>query len=65
MYWACWRACEEYAERLREVDRKEWEKMVLEGCTSECEGRIMKYALERYGLGEEEARLCMHLSGPA
>jgi len=65
MYWACWKACEKHAERLKEVDRRRWEKMVHGGCTDECEGRIKKYALERYGLSEEEAWLCMHLSGPA
>jgi hypothetical protein len=65
MYWTCWRACVEHAERLRVVDRGEYERLVHGGCSSECEGRIVKYALERYGLGEEEAILCMHLSGPA
>jgi len=65
MYWACWRACEEYAERLKEVDRGRWEKMVHGGCTDECEERIKRYALERFGLGEEEAWLCMRFSGPA
>ena len=65
MYWACWRACEEYAEKIKDVDRGLYERLVHGGCTDKCEEGIVKYALERYGLGREETILCMHLSGPA
>jgi len=63
MYWSCTVACEKYAEKLKED--KEKFKEVLLNCPHKCEEKVVKYGMEKYGLTEEQALLCAHLSGPA
>ena len=53
MYWSCLNPC---LERTKENTTE---------CSDECEEKVAKYAMEKYGLTEEQALLCMHLSGPA
>ncbi len=64
LYWTCIKACEKYAEEFKE-DKEKFRRIVVEECPNKCEEKVAKYGMERYGLTEKQALLCMHLSGPA
>ena len=53
MYWSCLNPC---TERMKGHVAK---------CSGECEEKVAKYGMEKYGLTNEQALLCMHLSGSA
>ena len=53
MYWSCLNSC---IERMKGHATE---------CSDECEEKVAKYGMEKYGLAKEQALLCMHLSGPA